>query len=239
MSIRTISAGLLLAAGLAVASAAHADPVTYTQTIDHVTLRMPAPIGPKSDVTVTLAAQADTNDIVAVANVFGWPGKCVLTTSATITVTGVPTQTFASPIHVCATNSGERAGFYTAAGGSSLDFAIGSPSAYVIDLDLPTSITYSANDIRPGGGRPTLAVSAEAPGGGDVVFDYIYGVNDTFPNTAASTFVVDTAAAPPPAAVPTVSEWAMILMGVVLASLAALQLIRPAGLTAFFPRAGR
>lgn len=226
-SNKILAAGLTLAIGWAAASAAQAGPVTYTQTIDHVTLRMPAPLGPRNDVTVTLVGQADTNDLVATANVHGWPGKCVLTTSATITVTGIPTQTIATPVYVCATNSGERAGFYTSAG--STDSMMSSPSAYVIDLDQNTSINYAPADIQPGVGRPTLAVSAEAPGGGDVVFNYLYATNQYFPNTVASSFVVSLGGGPPPpppATVPTLSEWAMILLGLLLAGGAALHLNR-------------
>lgn len=224
--MKMLGAVLALATGLGVASAAHAGPVTYTQTIDHVTLRMPAPIGPRTDVTVTLVAQADTNDLFNTPNVYGVNGKCVLAASATITVTGVPTQTIASPVHVCATVSGERAGFYTSAGG--VDMMMGSPSAYVIDLDQDTSINYVPSDVRPGAGTPTLAISAEAPGGGNVLFTHAYATHQSFPNTVASSFVVDVGAAPPPppATVPTLSEWAMILLGLLLAGGAALHLNR-------------
>lgn len=216
---RVLGAGVGVALALGVASAAQAGPVTYTQTIDHVTLRMPAPIGPKTDVTVTLVAQADTASIVASGNVFGLAGKCVLASSATITVTGVPTQTFVSPIYVCATNIGERAGFYTAAGGGANEFLIGSPSAYVIDLDQATNSTYMASDIRPGAARPAIP-------DGDVVFNYMYATHQTFPNTTASTFVTALGGPPPPAPVPTLSEWAMILLGAILAGAAALTLSR-------------
>lgn len=226
--MKMLGAGLVLAIAMGAASVAQAGPVTYTQTVDHVSLRMPAPIGPRNDVTVTLVAQADTNDIFATGNVFGINGKCVLATSATITVTGVATQTIASPIHVCVTNSGERAGFYTTAGG--VDMMMASPSAYVIDLDQDSSATYGPSDVRPGVATPNLAVSAEAPGGGNVVFTYAYATHEDFPNTIASSFVVDVTAAPPPppppAAVPTLSEWAMILLGLLLAGGAALHLNR-------------
>lgn len=199
----------------ALSSAAQAAPVTYTQVITNAqggTLAGAAiPVG----ATVTITANGETTAITA-GTVYGQPGSCVLTTLPRVQVNAGPQVAITQPIYVCARTDGSFAGFWTA-NNPTLDsqWLSVAYSATAFSLSTPSVINYIANTIHSHqmffGGNVTVT-------GGD------YVINSEATNGAGSSLT--TAAAAPPATVPTLSEWAMILFGVILAGGAALYVQR-------------
>ena len=199
----------------ALSSTAQAAPVTYTQVITNAqggTLAGAAiPVG----ATVTLTANGETTAITA-GIVYGLPGSCVLTTSPTVQVNAGPQVAITQPIYACSRSDGSYAGFWTAnfpTSDSEFLSVAYTPTAF--SLSTPSVINYVAGEIHSH--QFLYGANVTVTGG-------VFVLNSENTNGAGSSLT--TAAAAPPATVPTLSEWAMILFGVILAGGAALHVQR-------------
>lgn len=210
---------------LSIATAAQAAPVTYTQVITNAQGGRLAGAAIPVGATVTLRANAETTAITA-GTVYGAPGSCVLTTSPTVQVNAGPQVAITQPIYACARSDGSFAGFWTANNPTTdTQWLTVAYTATAFSLSAPSVINYAANTLHSHNeyvGYPA-GTGAVTVTGGD------YAINSEVSNTAGSSLT--TAAAAPPATIPTLSEWAMILMGLLLAG-AALVTIQRKRLTA-------
>lgn len=215
-AIRKITILLAMMAGAAVVQAA---PITYTMTVDGVTgTANGVAVGPGA--TTVIVVNADTTNVTV-----SGAGHCVLGTSGTIAITGINAgapQALSGTYYVCANNIGDNVGIYpseafftfgtpvhggnTGAGSGALT---GAPAVDLVSNLGPVS--YIANTIHShGGSGGTLSLAA---GGTYVAF-----APEAFGNTISSTFqaaLTVTALTP----IPTLSEWAMIVMSGLLALL--------------------
>lgn len=216
MFIKTLGAAAGAAAlFFALSSTAQAAPVTYTQVITNAqggTLAGAAiPVG----ATVTITANGETTAITA-GTVYGLPGSCVLTTLPRVQVNAGPQVAITQPIYACTRSDGSYAGFWTAnfpTTDSEFLSVTYTPTAF--SLSTPSVINYGAGTIHSH--HNFYGASVTVTGG-------VFVINSEVTNGAGSSLT--TAAAAPPDTVPTLSEWAMILFGALLAGGAALHVQR-------------
>ena len=220
MFIKTLAAAAGAAAFfVALSGAAQAAPVTYTQVITNAQGGRLAGAAIPAGATVTITANADTTNIAAGTATSG-AGSCVLTSSPTVKVNAGAAIAITQPIYACTRTDGSYAGFYTVNNSTALTQGLSvAYTATTISLSTPSVINYGANTIHThneltgyGAGFGVVTVT-----GGD------YVLNSEVSNAAGSSFTTASAA---PAPVPTLSEWAMILLGVVLAGGAAMLIQR-------------
>lgn len=219
MNKKFLASAAAVALVIGAPAAAFAVPVTYTQSITNVQGGRLAGATIPTGSTVTISANADTANITA-GTAAGAAGSCVLTTSPTVRVGAGTAVAITQPIYACVRTNGSYAGFYTTNSSNSL--TQGLSVAYLptsFSLNTLSTLTYGAGDIHThneftgyGAGVGFVSVT-----GGD------YAANAEVSNTSASTLTAAAAAAP---AIPTMTEWAMILFGMILAGGAALYLQR-------------
>lgn len=195
-----------------VAGAAVAAPFTYTFHQEQAagTLNGVAFAG-TYDWTVT----ADTTTATP-TNIDGNPAVCVTGTGSTVSINGAPAVTVTTPLYVCVRNDDNWAGFYKSVPASTSAFPtlVASPLAG-IDLTVPGVFAIPVNSLHNhGSAGGDVATSA-----GTLITN---GPETT--NLAGSTFTI--AAAAPPATIPTLTEWAMMLLAAGLAAMAGLTLHR-------------
>lgn len=226
-AFKIVLSGFAGATVIAGAGAASAAPATYRMVVDGVQASMNGTaVGPNAVVTITI--NGDTTAVVP-QTIGGGPGNCV-TGSGTIEVSGGATAAFVSgAAYICARVDGQQVGFYPTPieadfgnpihggnGGNGTGALVGAPfGAPGITLtDNFGPVSYQTNTIHSHGAAVALT------GGGT----YLGFSPEGGPNSAVSVFEVQLAAAPAP--VPTLSEWAMILFGLILAGGAAVMIQR-------------
>lgn len=194
---------LILAAS---ASAASAAPLIYTYEIDNQSGTL---VGtPFAAATVTIQVVAESTTLSA-QTVFGLGGQCVTGSSGTVAVNGGAPVAITQQLYVCQANSGNYLGVYP---------DLGTLTASHFDLPI-----VGVDLAVPGGPYP--APAAQAHNGISLTVTggtYVFGPSYT--NTAASFFSIAPAVAP--TTVPTMTEWAMILFGLILAGGAAMMIQR-------------
>ena len=170
------------------------------------------------------AAAAVIEQDVGPLNVAGGQGlgqSFVWSTSAPLGVVTVQSTTLMNVtlrlyngVHTCDNSGGE---IYTQTA-NPLSANVYSSIILTTPQALVNGNTYTFCVFREGGGTTALAYSwtTNAYAGGTLIAD---GLIDMFSNGSDLKFQLDV---PPPAPVPTLTEWAMILFGVSLAGLAAL-----------------
>lgn len=195
------------------AGSAQAAPVTYTYHADNAggTING-ASFGPGTTYDVIITA--DTTAITGAA-IAGGSATCAPSITAAVSIAGGAVGTIGTPLFVCIRDSGARLGIYAYDGASYTNFIYTNPvlaggSAVLTTL---TSRSIPTSGIVSTGNSSMVSLTA----GGTFV--------PTAPNannSTASFFSV----ANTPAPVPTLSEWAMILFGAILAGGAALYIQR-------------
>ena len=212
--MRNLFAGALLALGLSAAPALAA-PVVLTYTTDNNSGTL---LGtPFTGQVVTLRATYESTAPIS-TTVVGSPGTCYAVTSATVTVGSGSAVAITDPTQVCQTNAGRYAGLY-----DSLPNLISHSEETYAGLDLSTvsgPFTISAGPGCGALGAHNSSTLLNVTGG---TFQFS---NTNCTNTSASNFAVALAAPPPPVPVPTMTEWAMVLFGTLLAGGAALYIQR-------------
>ncbi|WP_428151819.1 IPTL-CTERM sorting domain-containing protein [Brevundimonas sp.] len=219
----------LLAVGLcAAATPVLASPATYTMVVDGAAGSINGTAF--SARVVTLTINADTTAVTTQTMTGDANSRCV-TGPGTVSVAGVASGTFVSgEAYFCTQVDGETSGFYTSLaqigsnpvhGGANGDNTTGrltgapfaAPGVTLIDNFGPVS--YLANTHHSHGARGSLQADILLVGGGR----YAATAPEASGSTTASTLTVTVMAVN---AVPTLSEWAMILFGTLLAGAAAL-----------------
>lgn len=202
-----IMAALAFGGALFAAGSAAAAPLVYTYRLDNQSGTLAGT--PFAGATVQFVLNGDSTAVVP-GSPFE-PGQCVPAASATVSVNAAPPVTITTPLFACVGNSGNFAGLYLSAGSST------SPSH--------ADNTMAGIDIATAGGP--YPISANAGHNDSSVVLAVTGGSFQFSssgtNSGASNFQI-AAAAPPP--IPTLTEWAMILFGALLAGGAALTLQR-------------
>lgn len=160
-------------AGLFVAAGAAATPFTYVLTIPNAT--GVNDLVPFTDQTLVITVQADTAQIIPVANYLGnsgVPGNCVPATSNSIAVGGGATVHFVAPVYFCADLHASFVGLFTDPTVPALswyflaDYSDAGFSSYGLATDFPltanvpthTAITQVPLDLA-GGGTASITVS--------------------------------------------------------------------------------
>lgn len=194
-----------------VAGAAMAAPFTYSFHQEQAAGTLNGvPFGGTYDWTVT----ADTTTAAATA-VGGAPGFCVTGTASTISINGGAAITVTTPLFVCMRDDDTFAGFYKAPGDTT-------------QFPTLTVGVLPGADLTAAGAFPIPAGSLHNHGasGGDVATSAgpLITTGPENNNLVGSTFTITAAA--PPATIPTLTEWAMILLAAALAGVAGLTLHR-------------
>lgn len=209
MSVRAcLVSATVAAAVLAGATAAAAAPLEISYTTDQQAGALGAtPFGPNS-VVVLRATYDDASPLAS--TVIGSAGTCFSASASSVQIDGGPIVAITDPIWVCATTTGFYPGLYVDQGATLL--AHSDDAHPGLDLATPSGPhVISANQAHVIG----LPVATTAGA---------LSLTSSFTNTGASNFSVTAAASP--AVVPTLSEWALILFGGLLAMTAGLTLAR-------------
>lgn len=194
-----------------VAGAAAAAPFTYTFHQEQATGTLN---GVGFSGTYDWRVTADTTTAVA-TSVGGAPGVCVTGTGSTFSINGGAAVTVTTPLFVCIRDDDTFAGIYKTAGSTA---------------NFPTLTTgaLTGADLTVAGVHAIPAGSLHNHGasGGDVATSAgtLITTGPEVSNLAGSTFTI--AAVAPPATIPTLTEWAMMLLAAALAGMAGLTLHR-------------
>jgi hypothetical protein len=210
MYLKKLSVSLVFLVATAIAQAV---PVTYNMVIDGVSgFANGAPVGPNASVVIIV--NADTSSSV----VAGGTGHCVTGINGSISINGGAAQALTGAYYICASAIGDNVGLYPGL----IDFAIGNPvhggnglagtgaltGAPAVNLITNLGpVSYVAGSIHSHSAPVSLA------GGGTY-----FAVQPEPGGTAASTFQVALGAAPatPLNSIPTLSEWAMLVLSALL-----------------------
>ena len=201
-----LAGALSLAAGAAAAA-----PFTYTFHQEQAVGTLNgAPFAGTYDWTVT----ADTTTAAA-TTILGSPAVCVTGTSSTISINGAAPITVTTPLFVCLADNDLYAGFYKDPAIPQFPTLVGDPLPGA-DLTVPGVFAIPAGSLHNHGFSGGDVATSAGP---------LITTGPENNNLAGSTFTI-ASAAPPPATVPTLTEWAMILLAAGLAAMAGLTLHR-------------